>query len=780
MDLLQELRRRLAPHVVVTATRSPLLQPALVLRTEFPVLVSPEMRSPRLRRLEAAVAHVESGIADPGLHNAALLLAETPSVGGLPIPRLTEPGISEQPLGAWHPPSVVGCAFGPRQQHLDFGHVTDHHGHASGRVREPRAIVAPDGGRESDFLWATIENILQPPLRLNLPRDIDLPSRLYPYQNDGIAWLLRLDPGGLLGDDMGLGKTIQVIVALRLLVHARQARHALVVCPASVLRNWETELRKWAPLLQVVVAHGEAERRIGLWNAPAHVYITTYGTLREDIEAILPRMLLNGIDEFDVLVADEVHRAKNPGAQQTQALRRIPARRKWGLSGTPIENRLDELKAIYDCLHPKLFSTGPPRLQFDGIADTRPPGAEGLSPEDVKRRIEPFMLRRRKGDVLDDLPALVRTEQWLELAGPQRRAYEKAEGEGIVELNAKGDQLTVQHVLALITKLKQLCNFELAGGTSAKMDWLDENMDELLADDGAVIIASQFVDPAGVSAIAERLHSHRPLTYTGDLSQSQRSRVIEAFNTDPDCRVLVLSTHAGGEGINLQRANYVVHFDHPWTPSKAHQVEGRAHRIGQKRTVFVYHLWLQDTIEARIYEILERKQALYDFVIDDLARGVGESPLTEEEVFALFGLRPVRRAPRQATLADLLRMDPIRFEQLVAALWEAKGFRAQTTRASADGGIDVIARSGEGINPEWYAIQCKRHSGPVGRPDAQRLLGAIADEPRYKQAVLVATSGFSRECMEYANSIGRLSLVDGQALLRECEKHGVDIGPFMA
>jgi len=591
-----------------------------------------------------------------------------------------------------------------------------------------------------------------------MPISLQMPAPLRAYQYDGVSFLMALD-GGLLGDDMGLGKTIQAITALRMLVHLGRVRRAVLLCPASVLRNWEEEIRKWAPGLRIAVAHGEIEARLACWHRPAHIYMTTFDTARGDIEAILKGIAEQCPHGFDVMIIDEAHNLKNPDTARYRAARRIEAVRRWGLTGTPLENRLEEAQAVFNMVHPGLFRTS---RVYDAAT--------------VRDTIKPHFLRRRKADVLQDLPQKIHIPFWLELLGSQRRAYDRAYDIGVVHLENQGRTITVQHVLALIGQLRQICNFTPDTTEGAKVDWLVDNIDEMLQNEGAVLVFSSYVAESGVASICRRLEGYSPLTITGDMSATARHSTVQRFTSDPDSRILVLSHGAGGVGINLQKANYVVHFDHPWTPAKAAQAEDRSHRMGQTRQVTVYHLWTANTIEHRVFSILERKRKLYNEVIDDLSVDGEDIPLTEDELFGLFGMEPPEkeRAGKKPTLADLLDIDPRRFEALVSDLWQAMGFETQLTPPTGDAGIDVIAVKSDALNPERYAIQCKRHRGPIGRPDAQKLLGAVSNDPRFLQGVLVAVGGFTPECVQYARQNGRVRLIGGDELLRLCDEHGVD------
>lgn len=467
-------------------------------------------------------------------------------------------------------------------------------------------------------LFDLIFPILQPPFGENFDSPIVFPvgKELYPFQLEGIRFLASKQQA-LLGDEMGLGKSIQTIVAIRFLFRMGKITNSLILCPKSVLSDWEKKLEEWAPELRVLKICGtKNEREIG-WNTPAHIYLTTYETLRQDVEN-MPRK------DFDLVVLDEVQKIKNPSANITKSTRQIKAHWRWGLSGTPLENRLEELISIFAYLNPGL-------LHYYDAAN----------PLKVKETIKPYFLRRRKKDVLPELPKKVYEEVWLELSPAQRQAYDKAEQEGIVALNEQGDSITVKHILALITKLKQICNLEPISKESCKRDYLLEKLEDISEQNDKAIVFSQFPNKT-LKFLETELGRFNPLVYHGSLSVSQQDEIIRKFNDEEENRLLLMSVKAGGLGLTLTRANYVYHFDLWWNPAVAAQAEDRVHRIGQERTVFVTSLFTVDTVEEKIQNLLKKKQELFEEIIDDLSDTNLSKVLTEEELFSLFNLQKAK------------------------------------------------------------------------------------------------------------------------------------------
>lgn len=463
--------------------------------------------------------------------------------------------------------------------------------------------------------------VLMPPAVTEFRDDLLFPCELYPFQRAGVKWLFDSE-AALLADDMGLGKTVQAITAFRALIRRSLGLQALVICPKSVLTNWIRELERWAPELVAVRLYGNQSIRNIAWRAyvgKCHFLVTTYETIRQDRELIKGRT-------FDLVIADEVQRIKNPDIPTSRAVYSVAAKRRWALSGTPLENKLEDLVAVFRFVKSDLFQ--PKEVPF-------------LSVRTARDRVRPFILRRRKEDALPELPKKVVDTTWLDLTERQRRVYDQVEKDGVHRLRGTPG-VTVHHVLALIQELKQICNFEPDSGTSSKIDFLtEEYLEKACQDDGKAIVFSQYVK--ALDQISKRITQYQPLIYTGQLSLAQRNTIEQVFNTNNENKILLVSLRAGGLGLNLTRANYVLHFDRWWNPAVERQAEDRTHRIGQEKTVFVTRLICQGTIEERIDQLLERKKILFHDVVDELADVSLERVLSEEELFGLFGLKPPRR-----------------------------------------------------------------------------------------------------------------------------------------
>ncbi len=460
--------------------------------------------------------------------------------------------------------------------------------------------------------------LLQPPLELFVSTDGPLPwpAPLLDFQKTGIGVLMDRR-SVLLADDMGLGKTIQAAAATRLLVRRGQIQRVLVVVPAAVIRNWREELRRWAPELRVVEITGTREQRVWKWDARVHVKIVSYDTLRSDSQRLLRR---HGL--WDLVCLDEAQRIKNSGAEVSRVAKSIVSHRRWALTGTPLENSLDDLRSILSFLQPDRSDVGP--------------GTEDAS--DLKRCLARVQLRRKKSEVLDDLPPKTTTELFVPLTRQQRDEYDALLGTGVDQIRSKGAEAGVTDVLALIARLKQVCNFSTYVGRSAKLDDIAPRLATLRQEGHKALIFSQFTNEVyGVRRIARALDAFGPVIYTGDMTAEQRLRAASTFRDDPNAGVMVLSLKAGGVGLNLQAASYVFHFDRWWNPASEAQADDRSHRIGQTRGVSVYKYVCEDTIEERIHDILLTKRALFEDYVDDVSLDLG-SRLTEEELFGLIGL----------------------------------------------------------------------------------------------------------------------------------------------
>jgi superfamily II DNA or RNA helicase len=638
--------------------------------------------------------------------------------------------------------------------------------------RRPLPVKPPQ--RPPSFHTASLEErlrwLLTPPIHelLSDPQ-LALPERPFPFQTTGIKWLYDRD-SALLADEMGLGKTMQAIIAARLLWRAGIVRQILVVCPKTLIPTWQTEIRKWWPQVGPNVMLAGPDRRFFLRLGTPNVIIkiVNYESLAREAEWLKEQRF-----SHDLVIIDEAQRIKNPEARTSMAVKALNAHRRWALTGTPLENKIEDLISIFDFVRPGLFDDDHGTLGRKVVSDVLFDGHL-----DLVNVIRPYLLRRRAEEVLDQLPDKSEQDIEIELEGAQREKYDRMEEEGVIELNAKGDTITVTHVFALINRLRQICNFDPVSGASAKLDRLLEDLEEVSESRRKALIFSQFVEEGvgGLKKLAKELQQRemQVLQLHGQIPANQRNAVIERFKSDKDFIALLLNFKVGGLGLNLQAANYVFLFDRWWNPAVEDQAVKRVHRIGQTQKVFIRRFYCKNTIEERILRKLEQKRRLFRNVIDEARPEPDSLGLTEEEIFSLFNItvRPRSVSQRSPILVVLENMDPTQFEVMVAELYERQGYSVHHTGASRDAGIDVLAERTNAGARERVVIQCKHQQANVGRPVLQQLWGVVTADPSYTRGDLVTSSGFTADAKQFANG-KRLSLIDGALLSKLVEEYGV-------
>jgi SNF2 family DNA or RNA helicase len=468
--------------------------------------------------------------------------------------------------------------------------------------------------------------VLQPPIEsLLAQRCLRFPFEPFPFQYEGVAFLYPRHRA-VLADEMGLGKTMQAITAIRLLLHRGELRRVLLVCPKSLVANWQREFRDWAPEVTALVIEGAQEKRRWQWLLPdVSVKIANYELLHRDQEVLAEHGPGLG---FDLVVLDEAQRIKNRRSATSQAAATLGGRRRWALTGTPVENSPEDLVGIFEFLAPGLLS---PEMR----------------PRQMGRAVGDDILRRTKEQVLRELPPKLFRDAEIELTPEQQAAYQLAEDEGVVHLGELGAQITIRHVFELVLRLKQICNFDPATGESAKLERLDADLEEVAESGRKAIVFSQWV--RSIEQLRGPLQRFGPLEYHGRIAPQHREAVIRRFRDDPDAHVLLLSYGAGGVGLNLQFAGYVFLFDRWWNPAVEDQAINRVHRIGSSGPITVTRFLTPGTIEERIDRILEEKRELFDAIFRDgqPRRRLG---LSQEEIFGLFDLStpPRTRAARPA------------------------------------------------------------------------------------------------------------------------------------
>ncbi len=456
--------------------------------------------------------------------------------------------------------------------------------------------------------------VLQPPLEMLVANArLEFPFEPFPYQLEGIAFLFPRE-AAVLADEMGLGKTMQAITTIRMLLLASQLRNVLLICPKPLVSNWVREFSLWAPEIPVTVIEGDSAKRRWIWKQhQAPVRIANYELLMRDQD-----ILDDPETNFDLVVLDEAQRIKNRNSTTAQVVRSIPRGRSWALTGTPIENSVEDLVNIFEFLLPG-YLTGDMPLRS------------------IREATSDYIVRRTKDKVLTEMPPKMFRDEQLELTPAQFDSYRGAEEEGVVQLEDMGETLTIQHVFELVLRLKQICNFDPATGSSCKLERLTADMEEIAASGQKAIVFSQWVET--LEKIAEPLNRFGPMQYHGRIPSKRREGVIQQFKEDPDKHLILMSYGAGSVGLNLQFCQYVFLFDRWWNPAIEDQAVNRAHRIGAAGPVTVTRMMASGTIEQRIHEVLEQKRELFNQLFADNAMPTNNGPgLSQEEIFGLFNL----------------------------------------------------------------------------------------------------------------------------------------------
>ena len=455
----------------------------------------------------------------------------------------------------------------------------------------------------------------------------ELNATLRSYQLVGYEWLNMLSDmnfGGILADEMGLGKTIQTIAFLL----SKKGSKTIVITPTSLIYNWKDEFNNFAPSLNIGIVHGsKAERELVLGKENEYdVILTTYGTLRNDFESYKNIM-------FDYCIIDEAQNIKNPTAQSTKVVKGINAKCRIALTGTPIENNLTELWSIFDFIMPKFLYTEQ-RFKEKFISS----GEKNM--EELKSLIKPFILRRLKTDVLEELPDKIEKKYIVEMPAPQKQVYKAYMKEVKSKMKSnKEDKITI---FSYLTKLRQLCldpSLLIEGylGGSGKIKATMDIVKTEIESHKKILIFSQFTS---VLKKIEKEIAKEHIEYLyldGSIKAKERINLVNKFNENENIKIFLISLKAGGTGLNLTSASLVIHFDPWWNPAIEDQATDRAHRIGQKKVVEVIKLISQDTIEEKIVKLQEDKKELINNVMNgEKMDGKVLNRLTDDEILELF------------------------------------------------------------------------------------------------------------------------------------------------
>lgn len=469
------------------------------------------------------------------------------------------------------------------------------------------------------------------------PIPTEIKANLRNYQIEGVNWLERLRHmhlGGVLADDMGLGKTLQAITAITQLLKTSKKAKSLIICPTSLVYNWKEEFTKFNPKLRVLPVDGTPQQRKKLLNEleDYDVVITSYSLLQKDVD------LYKEIP-FSYAILDEAHHIKNRSTRNAKSVKMLQAAHHLVLTGTPIENSLEDLWSLFDFLMSGLLSS------YDRFVEKyiRLSNQGGKNLELLRKKVSPFIMRRMKKDVLDDLPAVSHIVYHCSLSDSQRELYQSYAASAREELQKlvkkEGFDKVQIHVLATLTRLKQICchpaifaKEKAEMGDSAKYDMLMELLQSLIEGKHKTVIFSQYTKMLNIM--------RNDLEQLGirfeylDGTSKNRTSIVKKFNEDPEISVFLVSLKAGGTGLNLVGADTVIHYDMWWNPAVENQATDRVHRIGQKNSVSSYKLITLNTVEEKIVELQNRKKGLVTQVVACDEETMGK--LTWEEVLELL------------------------------------------------------------------------------------------------------------------------------------------------
>ncbi len=472
---------------------------------------------------------------------------------------------------------------------------------------------------------------------VTLPKE--LKGTLRPYQEIGFRWLYTNVVKGFgccIADDMGLGKTVQVIsLILKLKEEKKLKKPALVVCPTTLLGNWERELENFAPTLDAFIYHGLNRE----FSIDHDVILTTYAILRIDLEEFKKY-------NWDILIIDEAQNIKNSTTSQTQAVKAIKANMKVAMTGTPVENRLSELWSIFDFINKGYLGTITDFSKNYSMPIEK--FKEAQRAQKLKQAISPFMLRRLKTDktIISDLPEKIVLDEYCYLTKMQAALYERVLTQSMAEIHSAGQGINRRGaIFKLITNLKQVCNHpyhylkhgDMSQGASGKTEKLMSILHNIVDNNEKALVFTQYKEMGSIlEKITKEEFDFDPLFFHGSLNVKQREEMIKEFSEDDKKKIMILSLKAGGLGLNLTSASNVIHYDLWWNPAVEDQATDRTYRIGQDKNVMVHRFITLSTFEEKIDKIIKDKRELADSAVF-----IGEKIITElsdDEIYEIFSL----------------------------------------------------------------------------------------------------------------------------------------------
>ncbi len=487
-----------------------------------------------------------------------------------------------------------------------------------------------------DEAFAKILADFTKPVEVSVPKGLN--GELRPYQEVGLKWLwtnVSKGFGVCMADDMGLGKTIQIIsLILKLKEEGNLNKPVLVICPTTLMGNWMKEIQMFAPELDAVIYHGN-DRQL---NVEHDVILTTYAIMRIDVEELKKH-------NWSMVIVDEAQNIKNPDTAQTLAIKMLKSDIKVAMTGTPVENRLTELWSIFDFINKGYLGSLKEFQKSYAIPIER--FKEDSRASKLKMSISPFVLRRLKTDkhVISDLPEKMVLNEYCYLSKVQALLYEKTLNDLMSKISEFSGINRRGNIFKLITALKQICNHpyqflktgEMNKDMSGKLEKCIDIVDGILERDEKTLIFTQYKEMGDilVNVISQECNTE-PLFFHGSLTVAQREEMIDKFQNDPECKVMILSLKAGGTGLNLTCATNVIHYDLWWNPAVEDQATDRTYRIGQDKNVMVHRLITLGTFEEKIDEMLKSKKKLADLAVYEGEKIITE--LSDDEIYEIFTL----------------------------------------------------------------------------------------------------------------------------------------------
>ncbi len=434
-----------------------------------------------------------------------------------------------------------------------------------------------------------------------------LPFPLRDYQSAGVNFLVTRK-NILLADEMGLGKTIQTIVSIRILFQEKEINNCLIVVPVSLISNWVFEFGIWGGVIKPKIIQGNQKKRLTLYSMQSPVQIVSYESIRNDLELIADSKF------YDLVVIDEAQRIKNDTSATSKIIKKIPRKYSWALTGTPLENNIEDIASIFGFVKPKTIS----KYDF---------------PREIKEKIDQFTIRRRKREVLKELPDVIEQTVRISLTPTQWTTYENTRSEQYKYIKQLDKKEKISGILALITELKKITNFDSYSEESSKADYISDILEEKKMLNEKVIIFSQYVET--LKFLERKFYSYKTQMYTGGQSQSERDEIISSYKQSEEFELLLISLKAGGVGLNLQETDTLILFDRWWNPAVEEQAIGRADRFGREGSLHVIKFVTHNTIEERIERLLFDKKDLFNKIVEEVTPKTNK--FSEEDLMFIIG-----------------------------------------------------------------------------------------------------------------------------------------------